>query len=157
MGDTEPSSPPPLGDAARAVYGAAREFAGASGGAAASLRRLLLADLALAGTAAAHAAIALLGAALLAATAWLLLTALAAWALYRAGLGWGWALALPALVDLLLAAIAAWWALATLRLANLKESRRAIVAFRDDVGTLMRMADRPAAAPGPAGPAEPRP
>lgn len=137
MGDSEPSSPPPLGEAARSVYDAARAFAGVGGSAATTLRRLLLADLALARTAATQGALLFAAAAVLAFTGWVLLTALAVWGLHAAGLGWGTALALPALADLALAALLAWRALAVLRLADLQTTRQQLASLVGDARTLV--------------------
>lgn len=137
MGDSEPSSPPPLGEAARSVCDAARAFAGAGGSATTTLRRLLLADLALARTAATQGALLFVAAAVLAFTGWVLLTALAVWGLHAAGLGWGAALALPALADLLLTALLAWRALAVLRLADLQTTRQQLASLVGDARTLV--------------------
>lgn len=136
VGDAERPSPPPLSESARSVFEAARAFAGSSAATTTTLRRLVLADLALARTAATQGAVLFALAALLAASAWALLTALAVWGLHAAGLNWGWSLAVPALVDLILASVASLRALKILRLADLQATRQQISMLLDDARAL---------------------
>lgn len=130
MGESEPTQPPPpLGESARTVYEAARNVAGAWGGNFAALRRLLLADIALAKTALVHGLVLLFAAAILFGTAWVLLTLLAVWGLHLAGAGWGWAIAVPMIVSVGLGAFAIWQAAKALQLADLDASRRQLTLW----------------------------
>lgn len=125
----EPEATPPLTESARAVYDAARGVAGAWGEHLAALRELLLADLALARTAALRALLLLALAAIALGSCWALLTALCVWLLHEAGFGWGWALGLPLAVGALVGAVALGCALRLIRLANLKTSRTQLLAL----------------------------
>ncbi len=127
MTDSEPT--PPLTESARSVFDAARGVAGAWGGSFAALRRLLVADLALARVATVRALLLLMLAAIMFATLWALLTAFTVWLMLQAGLGWGMALGLPLLVSAIVCALAVVYALKALRLANLEASRREIAAW----------------------------
>jgi len=62
-------------------------------------------------------------------TAWLMLTALAVWSLYKAGAGWGIALSIPLALSAILGGVAFWQAARTLRLANLDASRRQLTLW----------------------------
>jgi hypothetical protein len=127
VSDTEPT--PPLTESARSVFEAARTVAGAWGGTFAALRRLLVADLALAREALIQGLVRLFAAAILLGTAWVLLTALLVWALYRAGLGWGVAISLPLLISAALGVIAFLQAAKALRHADLDASRRQLTLW----------------------------
>jgi hypothetical protein len=126
---TEPDPTPPLTESARSVYEAARNLAGAWGGTFAALRRLLVADLALAREALIRGLVLLFVAAIMLGTTWALLTAFGVWALYRAGLGWGVALGLPLLVSATLGFIAFREAARALRLADMDASRRQLTLW----------------------------
>ena len=128
MTDSDPT-PPPLTESARSVYEAARTVAGAWGGTFAALRRLLVADLALARSALLRGLVLLLVSGILFGTAWLLLTALAVWGLHAAGLGWGIAIGLPLLLSAALGGVAFWQAAKALRLADLDASRRQLTLW----------------------------
>ncbi len=125
----EPEQAPPLAESARSVYDAARNVAGAWGGTFAALRRLLVADLALARAALIHGLVLLFLATIMFGTTWALLTALAVWALYKAGVGWGLALAGPLLLSAALGVIAFLYASRALRLADLDASRRQLTLW----------------------------
>jgi hypothetical protein len=159
---SEPESPPPLTESARSVYDAARNVASAWGGTFAALRRLLVADLALAREALIRGLVLLFLAAIMAGTTWALLTALAVWGLYKAGVGWGLALTVPLLVSAALGWIAFLHAAKALQLADLDASRRQLTLWfgtADEVdeakqapsGSLNAGAAPPASAPGAAG------
>ncbi|MBS0212132.1 MAG: hypothetical protein JSR26_02990 [Proteobacteria bacterium] len=126
MSDTEPTpaSPPPLDESARALFGAARDLASAWGGRLSAWRSLLAADVALAGTALVHALVLLVAATILVGTAWALLTALAVWALHHAGIGWGWAIAAPLTVSIVLGGWAIRQGIRAIQLADLQASRQ---------------------------------
>ena len=119
-----PEPAPPLTESARSVYDAARNVAGAWSGTFGALRRLLVADIALARAAVIRGVVLLCLSAILLGTAWLLLTALAVWGLYEVGAGWGIALAAPLVVSSILGGIAFRYAASSLRLADLDASRR---------------------------------
>ena len=106
------------------MYDAARNVAGAWGGTLAALRRLVAADLALARAALVRGLVLLFVAAIMLGTTWVLLTAFAVWAMYKAGVGWGLALALPLLVSATAGVFAFRHASKALRLADLDASRR---------------------------------
>jgi hypothetical protein len=127
VSESEPT--PPLTESAKSVFDAARNVAGAWGGTFSALRRLLVADLALAREALIRGLVLLFAAAILLGTAWALLTAFAVWALYKAGVGWGIALALPLLGSGILGAIAFWQAAKALELADLDASRRQLTLW----------------------------
>lgn len=127
MSDSEPT--PPLTESARSVYEAARNVAGAWGGNFAALRRLLVADLALARAALVRGLVFLFLAAIMFGTVWVLLTALVVWLLYSAGFGWGVALLLPLLISAVIGAIAIVYATKALRLADLEASRRQLTLW----------------------------
>ena len=120
--DSEPT--PPLTESARSVYDAARVVAGAWSGSFVALRRLVVADLALARAGLVRWLILLVLAAILFGTSWILLNALVVWLLYSAGFGWGLALALPLLVSALLGIPAYWYSMKALKWAELDASRR---------------------------------
>jgi hypothetical protein len=126
---TEPEPAPPLTESARLVYAAARNVAGAWSGTFGALRRLLVADIALAREAVIRGVVLLCLAAVLFGTAWLLLATLAVWGLYEAGAGWGFALAVPLVVSAVLGGFAFWQAARTLRLADLDASRRQLTLW----------------------------
>lgn len=128
MSESEPT-PPPLTESARAVYESARHVAGAWGGSFAALRRLLVADLALARTALVQGLVLLFVAAILFGTAWALLTLFAVWAMHAAGVGWGWSIAVPFVLSLGLGALAFWQAARALKLADLDASRRQLTLW----------------------------
>lgn len=122
MAESEPT--PPLTESARSVYDAARVVAGAWGGSFVALRRLVVADLALARAGLVRWLMFLVLAAILFGTAWALLNALAVWLLYSAGFGWGLALTLPLLISALLGVPAFWYSIKALQWADLDASRR---------------------------------
>lgn len=126
---TGPEPAPPLTESARSVYDAARNVAGAWSGTFGALRRLLVADMALARAAVIRGVVLLCLSAILFGTAWLLLAALAVWGLYEAGAGWGVALAVPLAVSAILGGITFWQAAKTLRLADLDASRRQLTLW----------------------------
>jgi hypothetical protein len=126
---TEPEPAPPLTESARLVYDAARNVAGAWTGTFGALRRLLVADIALARAAVIRGVVLLVLSAILFGTAWLMLTALAVWSLYTAGAGWGLALAIPLAASAILGGVAFWQAARTLRLADLDASRRQLTLW----------------------------
>ena len=126
---TEPEPAPPLTESARSVYDAARNVAGAWSGTFAALRRLLVADIALARAAVIRGVVLLCLSAILLGTAWLMLTALAVWSLYEVGAGWGIALAVPLVISAILGGVAFWYAARTLRLADLDASRRQLTLW----------------------------
>jgi hypothetical protein len=138
-------APPPLTESARSVVDAARNVAGAWGGSFAALRRLLVADLALARIALIQGLVLLFVAAILFGTAWALLTLLAVWAMHAAGVGWGYAIAVPSLLSLALGALAFWQAAKALRLADLDASRRQLTLW---FGTLDEVDEVKQAPPG---------
>ncbi|MBS0195004.1 MAG: hypothetical protein JSR34_12275 [Proteobacteria bacterium] len=131
QGAFDPASldPAPLNESARAVYAAARGLAGAWGGHAGALRRLLVADLALAKSALAQGLLLLVVAGVALGTAWLLLVLLAVWGLHRGGLDWGWAMGIPLLASAALGAGAVLLALRALKQADLQASRRQLAAW----------------------------
>jgi hypothetical protein len=145
VAEPEPTPTPPLTESARSVYEAARNVAGAWGETFAALRRLLVADLALAREALIRGLVLLFLAAIMLGTAWALLTALAVWGLYRAGVGWGIALALPLLVSTVLGVIAFLQAAKALRLADMDASRRQLTLW---FGTPAEVDEAKHAAPG---------
>jgi MFS family permease len=122
VAESEPT--PPLTESARSVYDAARVVAGAWSGSFVALRRLVVADLALARVALVRGLVLLFLAAIMFGTMWVLLTALAVWLLLKAGLGWGMALAVPLLVSAIVGVLAMLSAAKSLRLADLDASRR---------------------------------
>jgi uncharacterized membrane protein YqjE len=122
-------TPPPLTESARSVFDAAHNIAGAWGGTFTALRRLLVADLALAKTALVHGLVLLLVAAILFGTAWVLLTAFAVWALHKAGIGWGFSIGVPFILSVTLGALFFWRAAKALRLADLDASRRQLTLW----------------------------
>ena len=126
---TGPEPAPPLTESARSVYDAARNVAGAWSGTFGALRRLLVADIALAREAVIRGVVLLCLAAILFGSAWLMLTALAVWGLHEAGTGWAIALAVPLVVSAILGGIAFWHAASTLRLADLDTSRRQLTLW----------------------------
>jgi hypothetical protein len=138
-------TPPPLTESARSVYEAARTVAGAWGGTFTALRRLLVADLALAREALVRGLVLLVVSGILFGMAWILLTALAVWGLYVAGLGLGIAIAIPLLLSAALGVVAFWYAAQALRLADLDASRRQLTLW---FGTLDEEKEAKQAAPG---------
>ncbi len=122
MAESEPT--PPLTESARSVYDAARGVASAWGGSFVALRRLVVADFALARAGLVRWLMLLFLATILFGTAWVLLNALAVWLLYSAGFGWGLALTLPLLVSALLGVPAYWYSMKALKWAELDASRR---------------------------------
>ena len=126
---TEPEPAPPLTESARSVYDAARHVAGAWSGTFGALRRLLVADIALAREAVIRGIVLLCLSAILLGTAWLMLAALVVWGLYEAGAGWGIALAVPLVISAILGGIAFWYAARMLRLADLDASRRQLTLW----------------------------
>jgi hypothetical protein len=131
---SEPEPTPPLTESARAVFDAARSVAGAWGGHFQALRDLFLADLALAREAMVRALLLLVLAAIVFGTCWALLTVLCVWLLHAAGLGWGFALALPLTVGIVVGIIALKYALEAIRLASLDTSRQHLRALLDNAG-----------------------
>ncbi len=144
MSDSE-STPPPLTESARSLYDAARVVAGAWGGSFVALRRLVVADVALARAGLTRWLMMMFLAAILFGTAWALLNVLAVWLLHSAGLGWGIALTLPVLADVLLGMPAVWYGLRALKLADLDASRRQLTLL---FGTKEEAQEAQAAAPG---------
>ena len=144
MSETGPA-PPPLTESARSVYEAARYVADAWGGSFAALRRLLVADLALARTALVQGLVLLFVAAILLGTAWVLLMVLVVWAMHHAGLGWGWAIGVPLLLSIALGAFVFWRAACALELADLDASRRQLTLW---FGTLDEIVEARQAPPG---------
>jgi hypothetical protein len=124
-----PEPAPPLTESARLIYDAARNVAGAWGGTFGALRRLLVADVALARAAIIRGLVLLFLSAILFGTAWVMLTALAVWGLYTAGAGWGVALVVPLIVSAVLGGIAYRQATKALRLADLDASRRQLTLW----------------------------
>jgi MFS family permease len=122
-------TPPPLTEAARSVYEAARTLAGACGGSFTALRRLVAADMALARQAMIQGLVLLLIAGIMAGTTWVLLIALLVWVMLKAGVGWGWAIALPLLVSVALGVFAFLQAAKALRLADMDASRRQLTLW----------------------------
>ena len=131
---SEPEPTPPLTESARAVYDAARGVAGAWGGHFKALRDLLLADLALAREALVRALLLLVLAAIVFGTCWALLTVLCVWLLHAAGLGWGFALALPLTIGIVVGAIALNYAIKAFRLASLDTSREHLRSLLENTG-----------------------
>lgn len=126
---TGSESAPPIAESARSVYDAARNVAGAWGGTLGALRRLLVADVALARAAIIRGLVLLFLSAILFGTAWAMLTVLAVWAMHNAHVGWGIALAVPLVVSAILGAIAYRYATKALRLADLDASRRQLTLW----------------------------
>jgi len=120
---------PPIAESVRSVYDAARNVAGAWGGTLGALRRLLVADVALARAAIIRGVILLLLSAILFGTAWVMLTALSVWGLHRTGAGWGIALIVPLIVSAILGGIAYRRATKVMRLADLEASRRQLTLW----------------------------
>jgi hypothetical protein len=131
---SEPEPTPPLTESARAVYDAARGVAGAWGGHFQALRDLFLADLALAREALVRALLLLVLAAIVFGTCWALLTVLCVWLLHAAGLGWGFALAIPLTVGVVVGVIALMYAGKAIRLASLDTSREHLRVLLDSPG-----------------------
>ena len=111
------------------MYEAARTVAGAWGGTFTALRRLLVADLALAREALVRGLVLLVVSGILFGMAWILLVALAVWGLYVAGLGLGIAIGIPLLLSAALGGVAFWYAAQALRLADLDASRRQLTLW----------------------------
>jgi uncharacterized membrane protein YqjE len=122
VAESEPT--PPLTESTRSVYDAARVVASAWGGSFVSLRRLIVADVALARAGLTRWLMLMFLAAILFGTAWVLLNALIVWILYNAGFGWGIALTIPLVIGAVLGVPAVWYALQALKVADLDASRR---------------------------------
>lgn len=116
----------PLPDDAREVLAAARDAAASHLGALQALRRLFVAEVALAKVALVQALVFLLLAMVMLATAYGLLTALLVAGLRSAGAPWPLAIAIPLLLSLVLCGLAAWRARALLRHADFEGTRRQI-------------------------------
>lgn len=116
----------PLPDDARAVLAAARDAAAAHVNALQALRRLFAAEVGLAKVALVQALVFLLLATVMVATAYGLLTALLVAGLRSFGAPWPLAIALPLMLSIALAALAAWRAKALLRHADFEGTRRQI-------------------------------
>ena len=134
MSESEPT--PPLTESARSVYEAARAVAGAWGGTFVALRRLLVADLALAREALVRGLVLLLLAAIMFGTMWVLLTAFMVWLLFKLGLGIGIALGLPLLVSAIIGVVAFLLAARALRLADMDASRRELLRWIEDARSM---------------------
>jgi hypothetical protein len=142
---SESDPTPPLTESARSVYDAARGVASAWGGSFVALRRLLVADLALARVAMVRGLVLLFLAAIMFGTMWALLTALTVLALLKAGFGWGMALAVPLLVSAIIGVLAVLYAAKAMRLADLDASRRQLTLL---FGTEEEVQEAKAAPPG---------
>jgi uncharacterized membrane protein YqjE len=114
----------PLPDDAREVLAAARDAAAAHLGAVQALRRLFAAEVGLAKAALVQSLVFLLLAMVMVATAYGLLTALLVAGLRSAGAPWPLAIAIPLVLSLALAGLAAWRARALLRHADFEGTRR---------------------------------
>ncbi len=142
---SEPDQVPPLTEAAKSVYEAARNVAGAWGGNFAALRRLLVADVALARVAVIRGVVLLFAAAILFGTAWAMLTALVVWGIHATGAGWMVALAVPLVVSAILGAFAYRHAAKSLHYADLDASRRQLTMW---FGTVEEIEEAKKAPPG---------
>lgn len=120
--DQEP--PPHLDESVRRVAAAGRETLGAGRDTARALRRLLLADLALARGALIRALAWLALAMVFGVSAWLLAVAVLVVALYALGLGWVAATAVAGVICLLATALAGWRTMAYLQHAGMHATRR---------------------------------
>ncbi len=127
------------------MFDAARVVANSWGGSFVALRRLVVADVALARAGLTRWLMLMFLAAILFGTAWALLNVLAVWLLHSAGLGWSMALTLPVLADVLLGVPAVWYALRALKLADLDASRRQLTLL---FGTREEAQEAKAAPPG---------
>ena len=127
------------------MYDAARGVASAWGGSFVALRRLLVADLALARVAMVRGLVLLFLAAIMFGTLWALLTALTVLALLKAGFGWGMALAMPLLVSAIIGVLAVLYAAKAMRMADLDASRRQLTLL---FGTKEEVHEAKAAPPG---------
>ena len=142
---TEPEPAPPLTESARSVYEAARNVAGAWGGTFAALRRLLVADVALARAALVRGLVLLLIAAIMFGTMYVLLTAFIVWMLIKLGLDIGIALGIPLLVSAAIGVFAFLHAARALRMADLDASRRQLTLW---FGTKAEAQEAKSAPPG---------
>ncbi len=95
----------------------------------AALRRLLVADFALARAALIRGLVLLFLAAIMFGTTWGLLTALAVFGLFKLGLGWGIALALPLGINVIFGLYAMRHANKSLSLADMEGSRRQLALW----------------------------
>jgi hypothetical protein len=143
VSETEPT--PPIAESARTLFDAARNVAGAWGGTFAALRRLLVADIALARVALIRGLVMLFLAAILFGTMWVLLTALTVWLLLKTGVGAGIALGLPLLLSGALGAFAFFHATKALKLADMDASRRQLTLW---FGTEAEAREAKSAPPG---------
>ena len=129
MADTEPGAAAgagKLGDDTQAVLQAARDTAGAYVGALHALRQLFAAEVGLARDALVQALVVLLLAMVMVATAYGLLTALLVAGIRALGAPWPLAIAIPLVLSIGLAVLAAWRAKALLRHADFEGTRRQI-------------------------------
>ncbi len=121
--------PPPLTDSVRSIYDAARGLSRTWSGTIAALRRLLVADFALARAALIRGLVLLFLAAIMFGTTWGLLTALAVFGLFKMGLGWGIALVLPLGINVVFGLYAMRHASKSLSMADMEGSRRQLALW----------------------------
>ncbi|MEP6908717.1 MAG: hypothetical protein ABI858_12170 [Pseudoxanthomonas sp.] len=122
-------TPPPLSESVRGIYDAARRTTSVWSGTFAALRRLLIADFALARAALIRGLVLLFVATIMFGTTWALLTALAVFGLIKMGLGWGIALVVPLGISIVIGLYAMLHAQKSLAMADMDASRRQLALW----------------------------